>query len=251
MSSKPPPSDLPIYPFASANDLEAFLEREHLTAPGFYLKLAKKASGIPSVSGDEAVEVALCFGWIDGRANGLDSQWWLIRFTPRRAKSIWSKKNVETIGRLLEEGRVRPAGLAAVEAAKSNGSWERAYAGPATITVPDDFAVALAADPAATSFFDGLNKTNRYAVLWRVETASPQIRAKRIQDLVERLADGKCPGAPAKPSAKSKKNVTAKKLSNKGKAEARKVIVKADVDLAQDAQPRKSRRPGLRRRPDS
>lgn len=173
--------------------MEAFLEREHSTAPGFYLKLAKKASGIQSISAAEAVEVALCFGWIDGRANGLDKDWWLVRYTPRRAKSIWSQKNVDTVGRLLEQGRMRPAGLAAVDAAKADGRWGRAYAGPATMTAPEDFTAALAAVPAAQTYFETLNKTGRYSVLWRIATASPTTRAKQIENLVQMLSEAKHP----------------------------------------------------------
>lgn len=206
MSKKALPTDLPIYSFSSGKEFEAFLDREHTTAPGIYLKLAKKSSGIPSVAAAEAVEIALCFGWIDGRANGLDDQWWLVRYTPRRQKSIWSQKNVNTIRRLLEEGRLRPAGVAAVEAAKADGRWERAYAGPATITVPDDLTTALAANPAAAAFFENMNKTDRYPVLFGLQTASPQNRAKRIRALVQMLAKGKQPGAPAKPTLKPKKS---------------------------------------------
>ena len=206
MSAKPLPSDLPTHSFSSADELEAFLEREHLTAPGFYLKLAKKASGIPSVSAAEAVETALCFGWIDGRANEYDKDWWLVRYTPRRSKSIWSQKNVNTVGRLLATGRMRPAGLAPVEAAKADGRWERAYAGPATITVPDDFAATLAVEPAAASFFETLNKIDRYSVLWRIQTASPRARDKRIKTLVEMLAEGKRPAALAWSMEKRKVN---------------------------------------------
>lgn len=158
------PSDLPIHSFSTAQELEVFLEREHTTAPGFYLKLAKKASGILSVSAPQAVEAALCFGWIDGRANGFDKNWWLVRYTPRRAKSIWSRKNVNTVSRLIRNGRMRPAGLAEVEAAKSDGRWERAYAGSATISIPADFQVALSAVPTAKAFFETLNKTNRYSI---------------------------------------------------------------------------------------
>jgi uncharacterized protein YdeI (YjbR/CyaY-like superfamily) len=165
MSIKAPPSDLPIYSFSSADEFEAFLDREHTTAPGFHLKIAKKSSGIPSVSAVEAVEIALCFGWIDSRLTGSTINWWLVRYTPHRSKSIWSQKNVNTVGRLLEEDRMRPAGIAAAEAAKADSRWECAYAGPATITVPNDLATALAAEPAAASFFEDMNKTDRYAVL--------------------------------------------------------------------------------------
>jgi uncharacterized protein YdeI (YjbR/CyaY-like superfamily) len=251
MSIKSPPSDLQIHSFSSTNEFEAFLDRQSIDAPGFYLKLAKKSSGIPSVSAAEAVEVALCFGWIDGRANGLDSNWWLVRYTPRRSKSIWSQKNVNTIGRLLKEGRMRPAGLAAVEAAKADGRWERAYAGPATITVPDDLAAALSAEPAAASFFECLNKTDRYAVLWRVQTASPQSRPKRIQALVQMLAVGRQPGAPAKPVGKPNKNVDKRKI-NKRRAAVEEEPTRRQPGIARpvhDEQARPSRRAGLRPRP--
>lgn len=192
---KQPPTDLPIHAFPTATHLETFLEREHATAPGFHLKFAKKASGIQSVSPAEAVETALCFGWIDGRANPLDADWWLVRYTPRRAKSIWSQKNVLTVARLLDEGRMRPAGLKAVEAAKADGRWERAYAGPASMDVPVDFRESLNGSPAARDFFETLNKSDRYAVLWRVQTASPAARPKRIEALLGMLARGEKPGA--------------------------------------------------------
>ena len=140
----------------------------------------------------DRVESLLCFGWIDGRANRLDDHHFTTRVTPRRPKSVWSKKNVEWVGRLVVAGRMRPAGLAAVEAAKADGRWDRAYAGPASITVPDDLAAALAEHPGATEFFEQLNGTNRYAVLWRVHTAtSPQTRAKRIAALAQMLAEGR------------------------------------------------------------
>lgn len=193
MSARQPPSDLPIHAFPTGSEMEAFLEREHSTAPGFYLKLAKKASGIQSVSAAEAVEVALCFGWIDGRANGFDKDWWLVRYTPRRTKSIWSQKNVDTVRRLLGQGRMRPAGLAAVDAAKADGRWGRAYAGSATMTVPADFATALAGVPAAATYFETLNKSGRYSVLWRIETAPPTTRAKRIEAFVQMLSEGTHP----------------------------------------------------------
>lgn len=194
-STPTPPTDLPIHSFATSSALEKFLEREHTTLAGFHLKLAKKSCATPSVTASEAVETALCFGWIDGRANRFDDDWWLMRYTPRRAKSLWSRKNVDTVTRLMADGssRMRPAGLRAVEAAKMDGRWERAYAGPATMTVPDDFADVLARDAAATAFFAGLNKTHRYAVLWRVETASVKSRAGRIEMLVAMLAEGKSP----------------------------------------------------------
>jgi uncharacterized protein YdeI (YjbR/CyaY-like superfamily) len=162
----PEPTDLPVRAFPDQAALEAWLEEHAATAPGLYVKIAKEGSGVPSVDWAGMVEVLLCFGWIDGRANRFDDSWYLQRITPRRPRSVWSRKNVETVARLTEQGRMRPAGLAAVEAAKADGRWDRAYAGPATITVPDDLSAAL----------------------WRVHTAAtPGNRAKRIAALVQTL----------------------------------------------------------------
>jgi uncharacterized protein YdeI (YjbR/CyaY-like superfamily) len=189
------PTDLPVLAFADQAELEAWLEEHAATAPGLYVKIAKKGSGVPSVNWEQMVEVLLCFGWIDGRANRLDDSFYLQRITPRRARSVWSQKNVATVERLVAEGRMRPAGLAAVEAAKGDGRWERAYAGPATITVPDDLAAALDAEPAARAAFDALTAQDRYSVLHRVHTAATdRTRAKRIAAAVEQLAQ---PGQPA------------------------------------------------------
>ena len=188
------PTDLPLLGFADQPALEEWLEAEHASAPGLYVKLAKKGAGVPSVTYAELVESALCFGWIDGRSNRLDDRFYLQRITPRRSRSVWSQKNVEAAEALIRAGRMRPAGLAAVEAARADGRWERAYAGAATITVPDDLAAALAAEPAAQEAFATLDGTNRYAVLWRVHTAaSPATRASRIAALVQMLAEGRRP----------------------------------------------------------
>ena len=185
------PTDLPVLPFPDQAAFEAWLEAEHATAPGVYVKLAKKGAGVPSVTYAELVESCLCFGWIDGRSNRLDEQFYLQRLTPRRARSVWSQKNVDAVEALTLAGRMRPAGLAAVDAARADGRWERAYAGSATITVPDDLAAALAAEPAAQKEFEVLDGANRYAVLWRVHTAaSDATRAKRIAALVHMLKDG-------------------------------------------------------------
>jgi uncharacterized protein YdeI (YjbR/CyaY-like superfamily) len=188
------PTDLPVMAFPDQAALEEWLEAEHATAPGLYVKIAKKGAGVPSINWEQMVEVLLCFGWIDGRANRLDDRFYLQRVTPRRPRSVWSQKNVITVDRLLAEGRMRPAGLAAVEAAKADGRWERAYAGPATMTLPDDLAAALDAEPAARAAYDALDGTNRYAVLWRVHTAgTPATRAKRIAAAVQMLAEGRRP----------------------------------------------------------
>jgi uncharacterized protein YdeI (YjbR/CyaY-like superfamily) len=183
------PADLPVLAFADQAALEAWLEQHHATAPGLYVKIAKKGSGVPSVDWAGMVEVLLCFGWIDGRANRLDDRFYLQRITPRRPRSVWSQKNVDTVGRLIEAGRMRPAGLAVVEAARADGRWERAYG--RDMTVPDDLAAALAAVPRAQQEFGQLDAANRYAVLWRVHTAaSSATRARRIAAVVELLADG-------------------------------------------------------------
>lgn len=250
MSTKSLPSDLPIHSFGSAQEFEAFLEIEHTKAPGIYLKFAKKSSGIASVTAAEAVEVALCYGWIDGRANGVDETWWLGRYTPRRPKSVWSQKNVNTIARLLDEGRMRPAGISAVDAAKADGRWERAYAGPATITVPDDLAAALAKVPAAAASFKDLNKSERYAVLWRVQTATPTSRAKRIEAAVQMLAVGNVPGRTERSTATPKnpdgvKKATVKRARSGQSAAPPKVIKVQPVDPSEQQQPR---REGLRPR---
>ena len=186
------PTDLPVMAFPDQAAFEAWLEAEGATAPGVYVKLAKKGAGVPSVTYPELVESALCFGWIDGRSNRLDDRFYLQRMTPRRAKSVWSQKNVDAVEALTDAGRMRPAGLAAVEAAKKDGRWEIAYAGSKDITVPDDLAEALDADPKVRAEFESLDGANRYAVLWRVHTASsPALRAKRIATLVQMLAEGR------------------------------------------------------------
>jgi uncharacterized protein YdeI (YjbR/CyaY-like superfamily) len=190
----PVPDDLPVLAFASQAELEQWLEREHATAPGVYVRLAKKGAGVASVTYPELVESCLCFGWIDGISRRLDDRFYVQRITPRRARSVWSQKNVEAVAALTDAGRMRPAGLAAAEAAQADGRWERAYPGAANMTVPDDLAAALGAEPAAQQAFDALDGTNRYAVLWRVHTAAtPQTRARRIAAVVQMLAEGRRP----------------------------------------------------------
>jgi uncharacterized protein YdeI (YjbR/CyaY-like superfamily) len=186
------PTDLPLLRFRTQAEFEQWLGAEHATAPGAYLVIAKKGAPEPTLTQPEMVEALLCFGWIDGRVQRLDDHHFTTRVTPRRSRSVWSQKNVEWVGRLLEAGRMRPAGLAAVEAARADGRWDRAYAGSATVTVPDDLAAALAADPAAQREFEGLDGANRYAVLWRVHTAAtPETRARRIAACVQMLAEGR------------------------------------------------------------
>jgi uncharacterized protein YdeI (YjbR/CyaY-like superfamily) len=186
-----PTPDLPIHLFAGPADWADWLEAHHGTAPGVLLQLAKKGAPFTSVTYLEAVEVALCYGWIDGQSKRLDEHTYLQRFTPRRAKSIWSKVNRAKAEALIAAGRMRPAGLAEVERAQLDGRWAAAYDSPATATVPDDLQAALDQCPAAGAFFATLSGTNRYAVLFRVQTArSPATRQKRIADLVAMLERG-------------------------------------------------------------
>ena len=187
-----PKDDVPVMPFESVAAWEAWLEANHADAPGIWLQIAKKASGMPTVTYSEALDTALCLGWIDGQKASSDETYFLQRFTPRRARSMWSKINVDRVARLIEAGRMRPAGLAHVEAAKADGRWEAAYGGSATITVPDDLQAALDANPAARDFFATISRTNRNSVLYRVHDAKrPETRANRIATLVEMLAEGK------------------------------------------------------------
>jgi uncharacterized protein YdeI (YjbR/CyaY-like superfamily) len=177
--------------FKSGKAFDAWLKKHHATSDGLWLKIAKKGAGVPSVSYPEAVEIALCWGWIDGQKKALDDQHFLQRFTPRRARSIWSKINVDKVAALIEAGRIHPAGQAQIDTAKNDGRWGRAYKSARTSSVPDDLQAALEASPEAKAFFGTINASNRYAVLWRVQTAvKSETRARRIAKLVEMLGHG-------------------------------------------------------------
>ena len=183
--------ELEIRPFASAEEWEEWLRERHETVPGVWIKFAKKASGLPTVTYLEALHAALRYGWIDGQARSLDDTHYLQRFTPRRARSIWSKRNREFATALIEAGEMEPAGLREVERAKADGRWDAAYDAPSTATVPEDLQTALDANPAAADFFAGLDGQNRYAILHRVQTAKkPETRARRIEKFVAMLAAG-------------------------------------------------------------
>lgn len=177
--------------FKSARAFETWLKQHHATSPGLWLKIAKRRADEASVTYLEAVEIALCWGWIDGQKKGLDEQYFLQRFTPRRARSVWSRVNVDKVAALIEAGRMKAPGLAQVEAAKADGRWARAYDGARTSVVPEDLIAALDAAPMAKAFFSTINAANRYAILWRIQTAvKAETRAKRIAQLVEMLARG-------------------------------------------------------------
>ena len=182
---------LPILLFPDPAALEQWLERQPRDHPGLWLKLAKKGSGVASASQKEAVEAGLCFGWIDGLMNPYDERFYLIRFTPRRPRSKWSQINVEKAGALIEAGRMRPAGLAEIEAAKADGRWADAYPPHSRAEPPPQFQAALDASPKAASFFATLKGANRYALIYRVlDAKKPETRAKRIADFVAMLERG-------------------------------------------------------------
>jgi uncharacterized protein YdeI (YjbR/CyaY-like superfamily) len=186
------PNDaLPQLSFASAAEWEAWLEANHDSSEGVWLKIAKKGSGIASVTNAEALEVGLCFGWINGRREAHDDDYYLQRYTRRRPRSKWSRINVEKVAELTAAGRMRPAGLAEVERAKADGRWDAAYESPKRMGVPDDLERELAVRPAAREFFEGLDSRNRYAILYRLaEAKRPETRARRLAKFVAMLEAG-------------------------------------------------------------
>jgi uncharacterized protein YdeI (YjbR/CyaY-like superfamily) len=178
-------------PFASPAAWERWLEDNHAGCDGVWVKIAKKGTGIDSVRYPEVLELALCFGWIDGRRMALDEQHFLQRFTPRRPQSRWSRINRDTAERLIKDGRIRPAGLAEVERARADGRWQAAYEGQKTIAVPEDLSRELDARPGAKAFFEGLSSQNRYAILYRLHDAKrPETRARRLAKFVAMLEAG-------------------------------------------------------------
>jgi uncharacterized protein YdeI (YjbR/CyaY-like superfamily) len=183
--------DLPVHSFGSRAEWAAWLEREHSSAAGVWLAIARKGGGAESVSYAEALDVALCYGWIDGRKDRLDDQTWLQRFTPRRARSRWSKRNRGRAEELIESGAMAPAGLREIERARADGRWDAAYDSHSTATVPADLAAALDNDHAARDFFATLDSNNRYAILYRIQEARrPETRARRIAKYVAMLRAG-------------------------------------------------------------
>ena len=183
--------DLPRIHFATPADWERWLEENHADVPGVWIKMARKAAGVPSVRYPEVLDSALCFGWIDGRRETLDERFFLQRFTPRRARSRWSVINREKAQRLIAEGRMRPAGLAEVQRAMDDGRWAAAYEGQRRIRVPDDLRRELDARPAASVFFSELSSQNRYAILHRLQEAKrPETRARRLAKFVAMLEAG-------------------------------------------------------------
>lgn len=189
--------------FKSARAFETWLKKNHATSDGLWLMIARRGAGQAGVTYPEAVEIALCWGWIDGQKKGLDDQHFLQRFTPRRARSIWSKINVDKVAALIEAGRMQAPGHAQIESAKADGRWAQAYDGARTSAVPEDLRAALEAEPQAKAFFATLDAANRYAVLWRIQTAvKAETRARRIAQLVAMLARRETIH-PSKPGARS------------------------------------------------
>ena len=180
--------NLPTISFETQQDWERWLE-EHHTEEGIWLKVAKKETGIPSVSYAEALDSALCYGWIDGQKASFDDTYWLQKFTPRRRKSAWSKVNCDKAIGLIKDGRMRPAGLRQVELAKADGRWDRAYDSQSRITIPEDFQSELDKNQKAKDFFSTLNSVNRYAILRRIQIATKaETRSARIKKFIEMLA---------------------------------------------------------------
>lgn len=183
--------DLPVLLFTSREGWHAWLKDNHNQPWGIWLKHAKRSSGKKSVSYQEALEEALCYGWIDGQKQAYDSDYYLQKFTPRGPKSIWSKNNVAKVESLINIGKMQPAGLAAINAAKQDGRWDAAYDSPSANKVPEDFQAALDKNPKAKQFFATLNKANVYAFCWRVQTAKkPETRKARIEKFIDMLNRG-------------------------------------------------------------
>ncbi|QIN83980.1 hypothetical protein GBA63_15995 [Rubrobacter tropicus] len=189
MAAKP---ELPIIPFASREAWETWLDGQHAVSEGLWLKIARKGSGIETVTFAEALDVALCYGWIDSQRSGFDGQYFLQRFTPRKPRSKWSKVNRGKVAKLIEAGRMKPAGLREVERARADGRWDAAYEPQSTMTVPDDLRLELEKSEEAREFFETLNSANRYAILHRIQDAKkPETRARRIAKFVAMLAERK------------------------------------------------------------
>jgi len=184
-------NDIPIISFANNQEWEQWLASNHAQPTGIWLKLAKKTAPAPSITYGEALDAALCYGWIDGQLKALDAHYYLQRFTPRRPKSVWSKRNITKVTALIKAGKMQPSGLAEVEAAKTDDRWKQAYDSPKNSIVPDDFQRALDQNPKAKAMFATLNKANTYALLWRIQTAKKlETRQARITQFIAMLEKG-------------------------------------------------------------
>lgn len=183
--------DVPVYLFEDQDQWENWLSKNHDTYPAIWIKIAKKNTCAVSITYDEALRIALCFGWIDGLINKYDEKYYLTRFTPRKKTSVWSKSNRLLADKLIADGRMHPSGMLVIEQAKINGSWHNAYDGSKDMQVPQDFMNELAKDKKAEKFFLSLNRANTYAIAWRIQTAKkPETRKKRIETILTMLAKG-------------------------------------------------------------
>jgi len=182
---------IPIIEFKTTQTFETWLEKNQDHSNGLWLKIFKKDSGKKTINYAEALDVALCYGWIDGQKKSFDELAYLQKFCPRRDKSIWSKINIGHVERLIEAGRMKPAGLKAIEKAKANGNWEKAYDSPSKMTIPEDFLKELSNNKKAEAFYKGLNKTNLFSIGFRLQTAKKlETREKRMKEIIEMLAKG-------------------------------------------------------------
>jgi len=191
LTNKNPKNEYPILSFETPEAWRLWLEENHSIGNGGWIKLNKKGSGITLINYADALEEALCFGWIDGQVKTFDEKSYLQKFTPRRPKSLWSKRNIENIARLTSEGRMRSAGLKEAETARTDGRWDKAYDSPCNMTIPEDFLSELSKDKKALTFFETLNKANTYAIAWRLQTAKKTgTREKRIKMILDMLSRG-------------------------------------------------------------
>jgi len=178
--------------FRSQKEWSAWLSKNHTRVEGIWLRLYKKASGVTSVNHDQALDSVLCYGWIDGQTKPFDKDSWIQKFTPRRAKSLWSKRNIEHTERLIKTKKMRAPGMREIERAKSDGRWHAAYDSPSKVTIPEDFLIRLSKNKKALAFFKSLNKTNRYSIAWRLQTAiKPQTREKRMETILAMMRERK------------------------------------------------------------
>ena len=189
--TKPEKAELPVLAFPSQEAFAEWLAENHETSNGIWMRFYKKASNTKTVVYSEALDEALCYGWIDGQLKSYDENSYLHKFTPRRAKSIWSKRNIEYVARLEAAGKMKPSGKIQVEAAKSDGRWEVAYDSPSKMEVPEDFLAELSKNKKTLTFFESLNRANKYAITWRLQTAKKaETRAKRMQEIIAMLERG-------------------------------------------------------------
>ena len=184
-------ADLPIIPFSSQDEWQNWLEQNHHNQDGIWIKFYKKGSGVATVNYAEALDVALCYGWIDAQLKSIDELSYKQHFTPRRKRSLWSKRNVEHVARLTTEGKMKPAGIKQVEAAKSDGRWQKAYDSPTNMALPEDFLEELKKNQIAYDFYESLNKANKYAICYRLQTAiKTETKEKRKLEILEMLGKG-------------------------------------------------------------